>query len=125
MSVSRSVFPFFSHHFNILGLLQVFIILGLLSTLLLTLAFLPLFTLVTNFMSYPQEMVALAISTLTIVMVAIPWMVVCRKFNHSSLTVLFYPLSISLIVIVGLHSMLTYGRGITSWKDRKILSTPR
>ena len=36
-SVSRSVFPFFSNRFNILGLLQVFLILGLLSTLLLIL----------------------------------------------------------------------------------------
>ena len=125
MSVSRSVFPFFSNRFNIVGLLQVFVILGLLSTLLLSLAFLPLFTVATKVMSYRQEMGVLAVSTLTIAMVAIPWMVVCLKFNRSPLTVLFYPLSISLIVVVGIHSMLTYGRGITSWKDRRILSPPQ
>lgn len=111
-SVSRSVYPAIYHRFGVLALF---------SMAVLALGFLPPLTFAMNIMSYPQEKEALVISTVPICMIAIPWFIVCRKFNHSMFTVLLYPLAIALMVIVGFHSMITYSRGLVSWKRRRIV----
>lgn len=116
MCVSRSVFPAIYSRFSVLTLLSV---------VLLALGFLPLLTLGTSIMSYPEEKEALLIATTSICTTAIPWFIVCQKFNHSMLTALLYPVAIALMVIVGYHSMITYSLGITSWKRRKMTALRR
>ena len=77
-SVSRSLFPAVYYRVSILMMLSVLIIgLGLL----------PPLTVLAGIMSYPVEIESLFAATLSIGLVAVPWLILCRKFKHSSLLV--------------------------------------
>ena len=110
-AVSRSLFPAVYYRVSILMMLSVLIIgLGLL----------PPLTVLAGIMSYPIEIESLFAATLSIGLVAIPWLILCRKFKHSSLLVPLYPVSMALILAVGFHSMFTHGLGRTTWKGRQV-----
>ena len=110
--VSRSVVP--ALYYRVSAFL-------LLSMVVLGLGFLPLLTFAVGAISYPHEMEFLFVGTGLIIIVAIPWLIVCQKFKHNLLIVPFYPLSIALMVAVGLHSIVMYSFGQVHWKDRRIV----
>ena len=79
----------------------------------LTIILLPIVTYVIT--SVISSNIALALG-----MIGASWIIGCRKFKHSIFTVLFYPLSITLIITLGLHSIVTYLFRATDWKKRTI-----
>ena len=110
-AVSRSLFPAVYYRVSILMVISILIIgLGLL----------PPLTVLAGILSYPIEVASLFAATISIGLVAIPWLILCRKFKHSALMVPLYPLSMALILAVGFHSMLTHGLGRTTWKGRQV-----
>ena len=110
--VSRSVFPALDYHSSVLGMLSLF---------LLALAFLPPATLIAGIMFFPLGSAFIYISIASIALLAMTWLIVCRKFKHNILAVPLYPLSIALIVAVAAHSLITYGLRVTKWKERKLI----
>ena len=78
-----------------------------------------------SILSYPQEIESVVIAIMTICVIAIPWFIVCRKFDHSKFTVVCYPLVIALTVIAGFHSLITYSLGVTSWKRGRMVGGRR
>ena len=110
--VSRSVFPTLYYRVSILMLL----VFGL---ILFTL--LPPTTIVLNAMAYSQESHFLFMAFVSLAMLTISWIIVCRKFHHSLLTLPFYPVSVILMVLVAFHSLISYSFGATTWKNRKIV----
>lgn len=114
--VSRSIFPAIYHRFSLFAFLAV---------TLLALGFLPLLAFTTSVIAYPHESQALVISATSMCMTAIPWFIVCLKFNHGTFTGLLYPLSIFLMVMAAFHSVITYSFGHASWKKRKLVGLRR
>ena len=110
--VSRSIFPALYYRVSLFVLLL---------TVVLGLGLLPLFTLAIGVISYPEEKDNLFVSLALIGLVAIPWFIVCKKFQHSLLIVSLYPLSIVLMAVVAFHSLFTYSFGSTHWKGRKVI----
>jgi hypothetical protein len=92
----------------------------MLSIMVIGLGFLPPFILLVSIMSYPVETKLLFVAILSIALVVVPWLILCRKFKHSTLLVPPYPLSMALMLAVGFHSMVTHGLGLTTWKGRKV-----
>ena len=109
--ISRSVFPALNYH------LSIFVVL---SITLLGLAYLPLITLINDTVFSDGNNKFTLMSTMSLSMIASSWIIACRKFKHSIFTVLFYPLSITLIITLGLHSIVTYLFRATDWKKRTI-----
>lgn len=110
--ISRSVFPALYYRFSLL-------MLG--TAILLTVGYLPIVLLVTSIMSHPENSSKLLMAAASISMIAAPWFIICRKFDHTRLTTLFYPVAITLMIVLAFHSMAVYRMGFTSWKDRKII----
>ena len=110
--ISRSVFPAINYR------VSVFI---LFSVILMALSFLPLITLVASVLLTQQSTELLVLSTMSLSMIIISWGIVCRKFKHSVLTILFYPLSVAVVIVLAWHSFITYTFGVTNWKSRRIL----
>lgn len=109
--VSRSVFPAL-HYSSTLLVLFAIVLLGL--------GVVPTLTVAVGAISYPYGSGLSIRPILLICMVGIPWFVVCLKFKHNAIMVLFYPLSIVLMVAVGLHSFITHALGFANWKERRI-----
>jgi len=110
--ISRSVFPAINYR------VSVFI---LFSVILTSLSFLPLATLVASVLLNQQSTELLVLSTMSLGMIIISWAIVCRKFKHSVLAILFYPLSVAVIIVLAWHSFITYTFGVADWKNRRIL----
>ena len=110
--VSRSVFPALYYRVSVLMLL----VFGL---ILFTL--LPPITIVLSTMAYYQESHFLLMAFVSLSMFTISWIIVCRKFHHSLLTIPFYPVAVVLMVLVAFYSLISYSFGVTSWKNRKIV----
>jgi len=109
--ISRSIFPAVDYRVSVLALLSVVV---------LTLGFLPPLTVAINYIGSDQRTIILIIALASIILIIIPWYIICRKFNHSLITIPFYPFSIALMVIIGIHSLTTYGFGVTLWKGRRL-----
>jgi chlorobactene glucosyltransferase len=110
-AVSRSVFPAIYYRVSVLTVLSI-VVMGL--------GFLPPVTLLVSVFSHPVEPRFLLAATVSIVLVAVPWLILSRKFKHSTLLVPLYPLSMGLMLAVGFHSMVTHGLGLTTWKGRRV-----
>ena len=110
--ISRSVFPAINYR------VSVFI---LFSVILTSLSFLPLATLAASVLLKQQSTELLVLSTISLGMIIISWAMVCRKFKHSALTILFYPISVAVIIVLAWHSFITYTFGVADWKNRRIL----
>lgn len=111
-SISRSIFPVINYRVSVFVLFF---------TALLAVGLMPLFILLDTSVSASQKDELMVMSVMSLGMIVISWVVVCLKFKHSALTVLFYPLSILPMLLAGCHSMVTHGFGFASWKDRKIM----
>ena len=109
--ISRSIFPALDYRVSILvGLSMGIMFVGLLPLATLTLGIL--------YIDYGKLITFLAATSL--LFFSIPWITICRKFEHKIFLVALYPISISLMVIVAFHSLFTYSFGSTNWKERKI-----
>ncbi|MCL0031859.1 glycosyltransferase [Dehalococcoidia bacterium] len=111
MSISRSLFPAINYSFMIFMLLF---------SLLFGMCFIPISTIVgfDKLSSPGSEFVF--ISYISLSLIAISWVIVCKKFEHSIITVVFYPLCISLMFIAAWHSVIAYNLRLTTWKDRRL-----
>ena len=111
MSISRSLFPAINYSFMVFMLLF---------SLLFGMCFIPISTILgfDKLSSPGSEFVF--ISYISLSLIAISWVIVCKKFEHSIITVVFYPLCISLMFIAAWHSVIAYNLRITTWKDRRL-----
>ena len=114
MSISRSLFPAINYSFMVFMLLF---------ALLFGMCFIPISTIVgfDKLSSPGSEFVF--ISYLSLSLIAISWVIVCKKFEHSIVTVVFYPLCISLMFIAAWHSVIAYNLHLTTWKDRRLFGS--
>lgn len=114
MSISRSLFPAINYSFMVFMLLF---------SLLFGMCFIPISTIVgfDKLSSPGSEFVF--ISYLSLSLIAISWVIVCKKFEHSIVTVVFYPLCISLMFIAAWHSVIAYNLRLTTWKDRRLFGS--
>ncbi len=111
MSISRSLFPAINYSFMVFMLLF---------SLLFGMCFIPISTIVgfDKLSSPGSEFVF--ISYISLSLIAISWVIVCKKFEHSIVTVVFYPLCISFMFIAAWHSVIAYNLRLTTWKDRRL-----
>lgn len=109
--VSRSLFPAFDFRVSVYALLLFMVI---------CLGFLPLLTLANMVGDTSENGVIRLVATVSVGMMLVPWIIVCRKFRHSTFVAPLYPFSIALMVIVSLHSLVTYSFGGVMWKNRKL-----
>ena len=110
-AISRSIFPAVYYRLSLFALLSV---------VLLGIGFLPIIAFAVGALSFPHENGFLMVGIGLIGMVATPWLIVCRKFKHGLVMVPFYPFSMFLMLLVALHSAVTYSLGFAHWKDRRI-----
>ena len=114
MSISRSLFPAINYSFMVFMLLF---------SLLFGMCFIPISTIVGfDTLSSPGSEFVF-ISYLSLSLIAISWVIVCKKFEHSIVTVVFYPLCISLMFIAAWHSVIAYNLRLTTWKDRRLFGS--
>lgn len=111
-SVSRSVFPVLDYRVSTFVVLCV---------TLVTLGFVPLITLVKLSMFGTQLSVVAFSALASLGLLFTSWFIVCLKFKHSVLTALLFPMSIALLLVVGIHSIATYALQNTKWKERGIV----
>ena len=111
MSISRSLFPAINYSFMVFMLLF---------SLLFGMCFIPISTILgfDKLSSPGSEFVF--ISYISLSLIAISWVIVCKKCEHSIITVVFYPLCICLMFIAAWHSVIAYNLRITTWKDRRL-----
>ena len=111
MSISRSLFPAINYSFMVFMLLF---------SLLFGMCFIPISTILgfDKLSSPGSEFVF--ISYISLSLIAISWVIVCKKFEHSIITVVFYPFCICLMFIAAWQSVIAYNLRITTWKDRRL-----
>ena len=112
VGVSRSIFPAMGFRASIFVPV---------SAMLFVLGFVPFIILVDNLMFARQTNVAFVTSTASIVMIAMSMLIVCRKFRYNVMTILFYPLLISVILALGYHSVFSYVFSLAQWRGRRII----
>ena len=111
--ISRSVFPALHYRVSILLIL---------SFMLLGIGFVPLLTFFSGVFFSVASDTTLILSLFSFGITALSWGIVCRKFEHNMLLVLLFPASISFMVIVAYHSMVSNAFSLSSWKGRNISS---
>ena len=109
--ISRSVFPAMNYRFTILTAL---------SLVCLALVAVPTVNLVLAVAVYSERAHYTVVACVSIGMIALSWLVVCRRFHHNTLSVPFYWVSILLIVFVAWHSAVSYSMGLTKWRGRTL-----
>ena len=110
--VSRSIFPALNYHISI------FIIAV---TILILIGIAPIYIILSDFLTLTNQPInRITFSYITFINMIISWAIMCAKFNHNILTALIHPIIIILIIITGVHSLLTSLSGSIKWKDRKI-----
>ena len=109
--ISRSIFPALDYHLSIFAIFAV---------LLTLLALTPSYTLASGLFIGDGNRLFMIMSTVSLGMLSLSWLISCMKFNHSSLTVLIHPFIIALMLTAGLHSVVTNVWGFSSWKDRTL-----
>jgi chlorobactene glucosyltransferase len=109
--VSRSLFPAFDFRVSVYALLLFTVV---------CLGFLPLLTLGNVVGDASHSGLMRLVATVSVGMMIVPWIIVCRRFRHSTFVALLYPFSIALMVLVSLHSLVTYSFGRVTWKDRRL-----
>ena len=109
--ISRSIFPALDYRVSIL--------VGL-STGIMLVGFLPLATLTLGLLYIDYDKLIIFLAATSLLFFSIPWITICRKFEHKIFLAALYPISISLMVIVAFHSLFTYSFGSTNWKEREI-----
>ena len=111
-SLSRSIFPVFNYSITVFAMFSI---------VLLAVGFIPIYDLVSKFITSSGNMDINFISVLSVVLIAVSWSVICRKYNHSMWVVVCYHVSIAIIWLVALYSMISYIFNFTNWKNRKII----
>ena len=109
--ISRSIFP--ALNFSVTTLI-------LLSAVLLSLALLPVINLTSGLIDHAINPNFMALSLYSLIMLTTSWAIACFKFKHNYLIALIHPISMTVILIVGYHSMITYIFRMTQWKDRAV-----
>ena len=110
--VSRSIFPALNYHISIF-----IITVGI----LILIGIVPIYIILSEFLtSTNQPINRVAFSYITFINMIISWAIMCTKFNHNILTALIHPIIIALMIITGIHSLLSNLSGSIKWKDRKI-----
>jgi len=69
--------------------------------------------------SYQNELLAI-ISFSTLIIILSSWIIICSYFDHNKITTIIYPLIISVIFLIALHSFFSYALGLSKWKGRSI-----
>ena len=110
--VSRSIFPALNYHISI------FIIAV---TILIHIGIAPIYIILSDFLTLTNQPInRITFTYITLINMIISWAIMCAKFNHNILTALIHPIIIILIIITGVHSLLTSLSGSIKWIDRKI-----
>ena len=109
--ISRSVFPAMNYRFTILVVLS-FVSLFLVAA--------PIVNLVLAIATYSERAHYPVVACISIGMILVSWLVVCRRFHHSTLSAPFYWVSFILIVFVAWHSAVSYSMGLTKWRGRTL-----
>ncbi|MQF82635.1 glycosyltransferase [SAR202 cluster bacterium AD-802-E10_MRT_200m] len=111
LGISRSVFPALNYRVSFLLFLIMFS---------LFLIFLPLAILIDSVFSNGNDLPVIAISTVSVGNIFISWFIACREFNHSWVFSFCYPVSVAIMIMVGIYSFITYSSGSTYWKGRRL-----
>lgn len=114
--ISRSLYPAAYYSLTVL-------LLG--SVTLLMLSFIPLYILLTGFGSVTRDFETMIIAGASIGVISGTWLIVCYKFKHNMFTVFVYPIAMGFVVVVAIHSMITYLLGLQTWRNRRFVNPHR
>lgn len=108
---TKNAFAFFDN--RIIPYLIVLIIIGF--------AFVePPFAMAFRWLGLPLSNFPPALSMIAVIETLIIFLIAYRRFRSPAFMVIFYPLSLSLIILIGIRSMVFSLTGLASWKDRKL-----
>ena len=109
--ISRSIFPALNYRVSILLAL---------STVLMGVALLPIGHLVDIAFLEARARLVSVVCLMSVSMVGVSWLTVCRRFNHGFSTVLLFPFCVTVVVVVAYYSMCASILRFESWKGRDI-----
>ena len=109
--ISRSVFPALNYRLSVLAAL---------SFVLVICGFLPVSTLLARVIFGVVETQFVMYSMLSLGLFSVSWLIVCKRFGHSLLALLVYPMAIAVMLIMAYHSMLANAFAFATWKGRDI-----
>ena len=113
--VGRSILPVFGHKITYLFAANI---------AFLGLSWLPLIALIYDIAANPSENSHPELSALMVLSMVITWYLSQRKFDQPIWIALLYPIGISLVIFISIHSVITMHQGRSTWKGR-ILSKPK
>ena len=109
--LSRSIFPTFQYR------ISTFI---LAATILFLITLGPYISVYFWLIGENQSGLLALIASATLIIILYSWIVICSYFDHNKITTILYPLIISIIFLIALHSFFSYSFGLSKWKGRSI-----
>ena len=109
--LSRSIFPTFQYR------ISTFI---LAATILFLITLGPYISVYFWLIGENQSGLLALIASATLIIILYSWIVICSNFDHNKITTILYPLIISIIFLIALHSFFSYSFGLSKWKGRSI-----